>query len=138
MCGVNRLAMERALSSDVFDDEGAHRWLTTVIPTNWRVCGGSDPAPRPKTRNRQPPRLDDTQHLVAPNLFTLHNTLRLALWVEIKLVTDNYQKSQGIEIFDERVPIKNELCRLHLADGSIREKRTDDDGLARFDGLPPS
>jgi len=94
--------------------------------------------PRPSTdasaNAAQPIRLNF--HLVAPNQPSHHNTLRSALWVEIKLVTNRLREVDGISIFDERTPIADELCQLFLGDGTIRETRTNDSGVARFNDLP--
>jgi hypothetical protein len=46
-------------------------------------------------------------------------------WIEIRLIGED----------DE--PIPRELYRIELPDGSIREGRLDDDGLARLDGIDP-
>lgn len=80
-------------------------------------------------------RLSQRQH-IAPNLPSNHNTLKLGTWVEAKIVTNRLREIDRIPIFDERTPIKNELCLLFVPDGTIREARTNNDGVVRFDGLP--
>jgi len=64
--------------------------------------------------------------------------LKIGLWVEAKIVTNRGLEIDRIPILDERTPIKNELCHLYLADGTIRQARTDDYGIVRFDDLPMS
>jgi hypothetical protein len=95
------------------------------------------PGRRAAVGNTGPFRLSHRQ-LVAPNLPSDHNTLKVGVWVEAKIVTNRQLEIDRIPILDERTPIKNELCHLYLADGSIRQARTNDYGVVRFDDLPIS
>src|SRR6185369_4984429 len=63
--------------------------------------------------------------LVAPSMkLSTHNTLSFASWVEIELTSSHVK------------PISDERCQLFTAKGKIIEKRTNAEGVARFDRLP--
>lgn len=62
--------------------------------------------------------------LVAPSLMATKNTIRFLTWVEIRLVNDHDK------------PIVDEKVCLYRADGVVLERKTDQDGVARFDDLP--
>ena len=64
------------------------------------------------------------RRLVAPSLPSFRNTLKLAFWVEVKLMNDRDK------------PIAKERAILYLADGTSIELKTDDNGTVRFDNLP--
>lgn len=63
-------------------------------------------------------------HLVAPNIATTHNTLRLAGWAEVRLLGGGGK------------PLAQEHVALFRADGVIVDGVTDDDGVVRFEDLP--
>jgi hypothetical protein len=62
-------------------------------------------------------------HLVAPNVANTHNTIRLAGWAEVRVLTSGGK------------PVAHEHVSLFRADGIIVDGVTDDDGVVRFEDL---
>jgi hypothetical protein len=62
--------------------------------------------------------------LAAPTTAQAHNAIRLSTWFELRLLS-----AHGNPLVDER-------CQLFDPKGKLVEKKTDKDGVVRFDGLP--
>ena len=84
------------------------------------VPGANSSPPKPPLSVQNTPRL----RVVAPVTSKEFNLIKLTTWFELRLVS-----ARGKPLVDEK-------CQLFDPSGKIIEKKTDKDGVVRFDGLP--
>lgn len=84
------------------------------------VPGANSSPVKPPLSLQEPPRL----RLVAPVTSKEFNLIALTTWFELRLVSARSK------------PLADEKCQLFDPSGKIIEKKTDADGVVRFDGLP--